>query len=195
MDEGASEAAEVHYANWRGVAAAWPLAARAQQTEPMQAESDTDRQWREEMSQATQAARMEQAIRAYIHACNEGDATAIAACFTPDAVHYSAMPKWTGAKLIGGNFSKRVSETGQWWTVDQILIDASRLGAILEWTRFDPSQQKILRGVDWFVFDQTFRFREARTYLAGRNDPAAQRQELQDFDYAGRGYPTTFDRP
>src|SRR5215470_5525114 len=161
----------------------------------MQAESDTDRQWREEMSQATHAARMEQAIRAYIHTCNEGDATAIAACFAPDAVHYfPAMPKWTGAKLIGGNFSKRVSETGQWWTVDQILVDASRLGAILEWTRFDPSQQKIVRGVDWFVFDQTLLFLEVRTYLAG-SDPAAQRRELQDFDYAGRGHRMTFNRP
>ena len=146
------------------------------------------------MSQATRAARMEQAIRAYIHACNEADATAIAACFAPDAVHYSGMPKWTGAKLIGANFSKRVSETGQWWTVDQILIDASRLGAILEWTRFNPSQQTLVRGVDWFVFDETLCFREVRTYLAG-SDPAAQRRELQDFDYAGRGYPTTFTRP
>src|SRR6266496_2849791 len=101
--------------------------------------------------------------------------------------------KMSGATVIGANFEKRVTDTGQWWTVDQILTDAKRSAAVLEWTRFDPSRRHILRGVDWFVFDgETLHIREVRTYLAARPDPNPPRQELQDFDYAACGYPTTF---
>ena len=140
------------------------------------------------------AKRMEQVIRTYIGACNNADATAISACFRSDAVHYGpGIPKWSGAAAIGGNFAKRVAETGQWWTVDQLVTDADRCAAALEWTRFDPPRRQILRGVDWFDFEeQTLLIREVRPYFAVRPDPNAERQQLQDFDYAARGYPTTF---
>jgi methyltransferase len=146
------------------------------------------------MAQLSLAERMEQAIRKYIQACNNGDAASISACFRADAVHYApGFSKWSGATMIGANFAKRVAETGQWWTVDQILTDAGRSAAVLEWTRFDPSRRQILRGVDWFAFDEeTLHIWEVRPYLAARPDPNAPRQELRDFDYAARGYPTTF---
>lgn len=38
------------------------------------------------------AERMEEVIRAYIQACNDADAEAIAACFHSDAVHYFPVP-------------------------------------------------------------------------------------------------------
>ena len=42
-----------------------------------------------------------------------------------------------------------------------------------------------------FVFDpRTFRIREVRPYYAAPFRPDIARQELLDFDYAGRGYPT-----
>ena len=149
------------------------------------------------MSTPIPAQRMEQAIRTYIRACNDGNATAISACFREDAVHYGpGMPKWSGASTIGKNFATRVLETGQWWTVDQVLTDAERGSAALEWTRFDPSRRQILRGVDWFVFDkETFLIGEVRPYFATRPDPNAARQEQQEFDYRGRGYPVDFPDP
>jgi len=101
------------------------------------------------------AKRMEQVIRTYIEACNNADATAISACFRSDAVHYGpGIPRWSGAAAIGGNLAKRVSETGQWLTVDQLVTDADRCAAALEWTRFDPSSRQIVRGVDWFDFEE-----------------------------------------
>ena len=139
------------------------------------------------MPQATPAQR----IRMYIRACNDADATAIAACFCPDAVHYGpAAPKWSGAATIGSNFAKRIQELGHRWTVDQVLVDVDRCAAALEWTRFDRSD-RVVRGVDWFVFEpETLRIREVRPYFAVAPRPDAARHELQDFDYAGRGYPT-----
>ena len=40
------------------------------------------------MSEKTVAAGIEQAVKAYIRACNDGDAETIAACFCSEAVHY-----------------------------------------------------------------------------------------------------------
>lgn len=65
------------------------------------------------MSEPTVAAGIEQAVKAYIRACNDGDAETIAVCFCSDAVHYfPTVPYWSGASTIGANFSKRVNALG-----------------------------------------------------------------------------------
>jgi SnoaL-like domain len=142
------------------------------------------------MSESSVAIRIEQAIHGYIEACNDGDAERIAACFGSDAVHYfPTVAKWSGASTIGGNFSKRVQALGHFWTVDKVLVDADRHAGVLEWTQFDK-EGRILRGIDWFVFEvASFRIQEIRAYGAAPIQRDLQRQELQDFDYAGRGYP------
>jgi methyltransferase len=146
------------------------------------------------MEDSDLAADMERAMRVYIEACNSADADAISGCFHIEAVHYlAAIPKWSGVPIIGQNFAKRVAETGQWWTIDQILTDTRRCAAVLEYTQFDTSSRKILRGVDWFVFEpSTLQIREIRPYVAARPDPDNPRQELQGLDYKSRGYPVKF---
>src|SRR5712691_9438158 len=148
------------------------------------------------MAQPTPAQRMEQAIRTYIQACNDADAEAIAASFCPEAVHYFPAPhlKCSGAATIGSHFARRVRERGICWTVDQLLIDVDRCAATLEWTEFIRQPTRIvLRGVDWFIFEpQTLYIQEVRSYTATPIHLDMARQELLDFDYAGRGYPTTF---
>jgi len=154
------------------------------------------------MAPSTAAQRMEHVIRTYIQACNEADAAAIAACFCPEAVHYfpsgphqgpALLLKWSGAAAIGSTLAKISREQGVCWTVDQLVIDGDRCAATLEWTRFDRQHGRIVRGVDWFVFEpQTWGIQEIRSYTAAPVQPDLARQELQGFDYAGRGYPTTF---
>jgi hypothetical protein len=142
------------------------------------------------MAHPRTAQRIEQLIGTYIQACNDADAGAIAACFCSDAVHYGPMLKWSGASTIGDNFAKRVRELGHCWTVDQMLVDLELGAAALEWTRFDRNS-RVVRGVDWFVFEpQTVRIHEVRPYFAVSPRPDLDRQEMQDFDYAARGYPT-----
>jgi SnoaL-like protein len=143
------------------------------------------------MVQPGPAERIEQLVRTYIGACNAGDANAIAACFCPDAVHYFPWgPKWSGAATIGANFAKRVQEQGHRWTVDQLVIDVDRCRATLEWTRFSRQDDRVVRGVDWFVLEpQTLSIAEVRCYIAAPPHPEMTRQELRDFDYPGRGYP------
>jgi methyltransferase len=146
------------------------------------------------MVQLTPTQRMEQVIRTYIQACNDANAEAIGACFSAEAVHYSPWsPKWVGGAKIGSNFAKLVREEGVSWTVDQLLVDVDQSAAALEWTGFNRQHARIVRGVDWFVFEpETFLIQEIRPYVAAPIHPDIARQELQEFDYAGRGYPTTF---
>jgi methyltransferase len=131
------------------------------------------------MAQPTPAHRMEHVIRTSIQACNDADANAIAACFGPEAVHYSpAGPTWVGAAIIGHHFTTRVREQGHGWTVGQLVIDVDRCAATLEWTRFDRPHARILRGMDWFVFEpQTFRIQEVRPDTAAPIHPDMVRQE------------------
>jgi hypothetical protein len=133
---------------------------------------------------------MEQVIRTYIKGCN--DAEAISACFCADAAHYFFdHDKWQGAAAIGRNFAQYVHERGRFWTVDQVLTDADRCAAVMEWTVFHRQPSRLIRGMDWFVFDRdTLRIREVRFCVAAPARPEIVRQELRDFDYAGRGYPT-----
>ena len=88
------------------------------------------------------------------------------------------FPKWSGAAAIGGNFAKRVSETGQWWTIDQLVADADRCAAALEWTRFDPSRRQIVRGAQF----SCARGLDRETLWGGRRDflPGSQEVKWRD---------------
>ena len=139
------------------------------------------------------AQRMENVIRSYINACNDAASEAITECFCPDAVCYTPGYKRSGAAAIGSGFAKMVREQGVFFTVDQLITDVDRFAAALEWTAFIQPQAAIIRGVDWFDFDpQTFRIKEVRTYTAAPFNLDILRQELFEFNYEGRGYPTTF---
>jgi hypothetical protein len=144
------------------------------------------------MAQPATARRMEQVIRDYIQACNNANAEAIAACFCLDGTCYTAdFPKLTGALQIANALVKGVGELGLCWTVDQLVLDSDRCGGVLEWTCFNRDRTRVFRGVDWFVFEpQTFRFQEVRSYSAAILNFELARQELKDFDYEKRGYPT-----
>src|ERR1035437_6155265 len=104
-------------------------------------------------------------------------------------VHGSVHQSIGQEAVLAGGFAKRVQEHGVCWTVDQVLTDVDRHAATLEWTRFNRQRDRLLRGVDWFVFEpQTFSIQEVRCYWATLIDPDMVRQELLDFDYARRGY-------
>jgi methyltransferase len=139
------------------------------------------------------AQKMEHVIREYTRACNAAEADAIAACFAVEAEFYfSWRGKWVGATAIGENFANIVREQRVRWTVDQVLTDVDRSAAALEWSRFNPSNGQLVHGVEWFVFEPvTLKIKEVRPYTAAPLHPDMARQELQDFDYEGRRYPTS----
>ena len=141
------------------------------------------------------AAAIESLIRRYYAACDAGDAAAVAACFTPEAVHYFPdNPRYgpfKGAAAIGKAWAETVRHTGASWTVDAVLVDAAKGEAVVEWTQFRPKTGKRLRGAEWYVMDRaTGLIAEVRAYYAADEAAGRAAHELGGFDYAGRGYPT-----
>jgi len=142
----------------------------------------------------TSAQGLENTIREYFDACTQADADRIASYFTEDGVHYfpAGAPQGTfvGAKAIAAGWVAAVERFGSSWTVDRIIVDATRLEAVIEWTHFKPKLGVYLRGDEWYVFSPEGLIREIRAYYACPPPPGDPRtHELGDFDYAALGYP------
>jgi methyltransferase len=100
------------------------------------------------------AQRMEQAIRRYYAACNTGDVDAVAAFFTPDAVHYvppgyGGSPR--GGRAIGEVIARLVQATASRWSIDQVVCDPGTNRAVIEWTVRRTGA--LARGAEWYEFD------------------------------------------
>ena len=135
---------------------------------------------------------MEHTIQRYFTACNTGDVAAVAALFTPGAVHY-APPGYggpaRGGRAIGELIARLVRATGSRWSIDQVVCDPGSNRAVIEWTVRRTAA--LARGIDWFEFDPgTGLITEVRTYTAAPPPAGASRVELEGFPYAERGYTT-----
>lgn len=142
---------------------------------------------------ADERGRMEALIRRYFDACNAADVDAIAACFTPDAVHYFPPGMYDGpfqgARTIAGRWRAAVETLGSYWTVDRVVCDPASHQAVIEWTHFKTKQGTVLRGDEWYAFDPASGLiSEIRAYYASPQDASLDRLELGGYDYAGRGY-------
>ena len=133
------------------------------------------------------AATMEALIRRYFDACNAGNVDAIAACFTPDAVHYfpPGLPDipWRGADTIANKWIWCVNELGSQWTIEKILVSHDSPEAVIEWTHWKNKSGTALRGDEWYRFDPvTGKIAEIRAYYAAPADKSVAINELYDFD-------------
>jgi hypothetical protein len=137
---------------------------------------------------------MEALMRTYFDACNAADEARMIACFTPDAVHYFPPGMYEGpfrgAAKIAEKWAGAVARLGSYWTVDRIALDPARHEAVMEWTHFKTKQGTLLRGIEWYEFDQASGLiREIRAYYASPQAPDLTELALEGFDYDQRGYP------
>ena len=136
---------------------------------------------------------LEARVRAYMDACTSGDAHAVAEHLTADAVHYFPPDMydgpWRGGQFIGDRWAEKVRTGRSAWTVDAIAVDAGRRVAVCEWTHFKQAAGVLLRGTEWYEFDDAGLITEIRAYYASPQDTALERLELGGFDYPGRDYP------
>ncbi len=129
----------------------------------------------------------------YFEACNRRDADGIAACLTPDAVHYFPPGMYggafRGARAVAERWTRAHDELGSRWVLETVSVDAVANTAVAEWTHYKTRQGTVLRGDEWYEFDEaTGRIREIRAYYAAPQAAGLARSELAEFDYAGRGY-------
>jgi hypothetical protein len=137
---------------------------------------------------------IEQTMRAYFEACNDGDVERIASFFVEDGVHYFPPGMYggpfVGGETIGERWAAAVEELGSIWTVDSVMTDPENARAAMEWTHFKTTDGTVLRGDEWYEFDpETGLIEEIRAYYASPQDDSLSRLELEGFDYEGRDYP------
>ena len=132
--------------------------------------------------------KMFRTVSKYFASCSGADAKGIIGCLNKDAVHY--FPGWPpvrGAKRIAELWVRLVEEEGSQWTIDRFLAGAD--GAVVEWTHFRTKGGKVLRGAEWYTFDEDGKIAELKAFYAAPHDPKSRRVELRGFPYRKRGYP------
>ncbi|GAA3112288.1 hypothetical protein JOF29_002748 [Kribbella aluminosa] len=152
------------------------------------------------MTRTGLAAQYEQTIRTYFDGCNEADVPKMKSCFTDDAVHYFPPSMyggaWRTADLIARRWADFVATKGSAWTIDRLVVEPESHQAVIEWTHYKTAENTILRGDEWYLFDEpTGLIREIRAYYAAPQPQGSALTELQDFDYKGRGYHHTSPVP
>ena len=105
-------------------------------------------------------------VKSYYGVLNSGDADAIAAHFTDDAVHYYTRM----APHRGREIAERAA-----WAVQNIEAEWS-----MKWRHPETGELKLDRGTEWFLF-RDGKICEVRAYYNRSGD-------LIEFDHAGRGH-------
>jgi ketosteroid isomerase-like protein len=127
-------------------------------------------------------------VRGYYEALNTGDADAVAAFFTDDAVHYyTRRDPHVGARAIADNAALGVNAIdGQWQLVNGI-DDGEQ--AVIEWSMTwrhpESGERRLDRGTEWFRFRDGL-ICEVRAYF--HSGPKNRSGDLMGFDHAGRGH-------
>ena len=143
----------------------------------------------------TLADKAEALIRRYFDMCNAADRQGLIDCFTPDGVHYfpPGLPgaPWRGAEAIADGWVWCVQNLGSRWTIEKVFATPDGREAVIEWTHWKTAVGEVLRGDEWYVFnDDVTRIAEIRAYYASPVDKAEPVNQLHRFDYEGRGYHT-----
>lgn len=129
-------------------------------------------------------------VRSYYEALNTGDADAVAAHFTDDAVHYyTRLGPHEGGATIAEHCAWAVSNIEGRWHLENGLDDGEQ--AAIEWTMTwrDPrsGERRLDRGAELFRFRDGL-ICEVRAYHHG--GPKNPQGDLVGFDHAGRGHTT-----
>jgi ketosteroid isomerase-like protein len=127
-------------------------------------------------------------VRAYYEDLNTGDAEAVSAHFTDDAVHYyTRLGPHEGAETIGGYAAFAVEHIDAQWYIENAIEQGDQVA--IEWTMTwrDPKsgERRLDRGTEWFLI-RDGKIAEVRAYHhGGRKNPQG---DLLGFDHKGRGY-------
>jgi ketosteroid isomerase-like protein len=127
-------------------------------------------------------------IRSYYEALNSGDAEAVSAHFTEDAVHYyTRLGPHEGAETIGRYAALGVEGIDAQWYVENAIEQGDQ--AVIEWTMTwrapESGEQRLDRGTEWFRM-RDGKIAEVRAYHhGGKKNPQG---DLLGFDHEGRGY-------
>ena len=127
-------------------------------------------------------------VRSYYEALNTGDAEAVAAHFTDDAVHYyTRLGPHEGAATIGKMTELAVQSIDAQWFVENAIEQGDQVA--IEWTMTwrapESGEKRLDRGTEWFQM-RDGKIAEVRAYHhGGKKNPQG---DLLGFDHKGHGY-------
>lgn len=129
-------------------------------------------------------------VRSYYEALNSGDADAVAAHFTDDAVHYyTRLGPHEGGRTIAEHAAWAVANIEGRWVLENGVDDDEQ--AAIEWTMTwrapESGESRLDRGAEFFSFRDGL-ICEVRAYHHG--GPKNPQGDLLGFDHAGRGHTT-----
>jgi ketosteroid isomerase-like protein len=129
-------------------------------------------------------------VRSYYDSLNTGDADAVAAHFTDDAVHYYTRRERQEGRAIADNAALAVQHLNARWKLEHAVEGEDEVA--IEWSMvFDhprTDERCLDRGAEFLVF-RDGRICEVRAYYHG-GVPKNLSGDLVDFDHAGRGHTT-----
>ena len=125
-------------------------------------------------------------VRSYYESLNTGDADAVAAHFTDDAVHYyTRREPHVGARAIAENAALGVEHLNAVWTLEHAVEGEDEVA--IEWSMaFDhprDGRRLLDRGAEFLAFRDGL-ICEVRAYYNERGG------DLVGFDHAARGHTT-----
>ena len=123
-------------------------------------------------------------VRSYYAALSGGDADAVAAHFTDDAVHYyTRRDPHAGVREIAENAALGVEHLNAVWNIEHAVEGSDEVA--IEWTMaFDhprTGRRLLDRGAEFLAFRDGL-ICEVRAYYGERGG------DLRGFDHAGRGH-------
>ena len=127
-------------------------------------------------------------VRAYYEDLNKGNAEAVSAHFTDDAVHYyTRLGPHEGAETIGRYAAFGVEHIDAQWHLENLVEQGDQIA--IEWTMTwrDPekNERRLDRGAEFFLI-RDGKIAEVRAYHhGGKKNPQG---DLLGFDHEGRGY-------
>lgn len=134
--------------------------------------------------------KLEQVVRTYFEACNEANREKLYSVLADDVVHYfppQVGGPYKGKEAVADLWITFVKEKGSRWTIDRLVSNGREVA--IEWTHFKPKVGEILRGAEWYEFDEAGKITEIRAYYASPRDPSVKVNQLEGFPYAEKNYP------
>jgi ketosteroid isomerase-like protein len=128
-------------------------------------------------------------IRRYYAACNSRDVDGVAACCTPDVVHYflrRGEKPVQGNEHLGRHWRSAVEVFASEWKVEHAVAcdDEAVIEWSMRWTSPENGGRYICHGAEWYTFREGL-ISEIRAYYDfGRAGDTG----LVGFPYAERGY-------
>ncbi len=127
-------------------------------------------------------------VRSYYEALNTGDAEAVAAHYTDDAVHYyTRLGPHEGAETIGKMTELGVQSIDAQWYIENAIEQGDQV--VIEWTMTwrapDSGEKRLDRGTEWFQIRDGKIAEVCAYHHGGKKNPQG---DLLGFDHRGRGY-------